>query len=192
MSNVENSQETISIKIAVLGKTLVGKSALTYRFISDKFPTEHDTTVEDQYQTEVNVDGISCELEILDTAGQDDYQIMLDTWIGFGNCYLLVYSIDDADSFIQAKEKYERIVQVKDKEQFSVVLVGNKCDLPEDNRKVTKEEAENYAKNIGVHFMEASALTRINIKEAFMQIVHDFLNKTHQGNEQKKVGCPCF
>ena len=37
--------EVLELKIAVLGKSLVGKSALTYRFISDKFPTEHDTTI---------------------------------------------------------------------------------------------------------------------------------------------------
>ena len=187
-----DDQEPISIKIAVLGKSLVGKSALTYRFISDKFPTEHDTTVEDQYKTEVTINDTTCELEILDTAGQDDYQTMLDTWIEFGNCFLLVYSVDEADSFQQIKQKYERIVQLKGKEKFSIVIAGNKCDLPDDQRKVTKEEAENYAKNIGVTFMEVSALTRVNVKEAFMQVVHDFLHKTHQGKEKKKVGCPCF
>jgi GTPase KRas protein len=187
-----DDQEPISIKIAVLGKSLVGKSALTYRFISDKFPTEHDTTVEDQYKTEVTINDTTCELEILDTAGQDDYQTMLDTWIEFGNCFLLVYSIDEADSFKQIKQKYERIVQLKGKQKFSVVIAGNKCDLPGDQRKVTKEEAENYAKNIGVSFLEVSALTRVNVKEAFIQVVHDFLHKTRQGNEKRKIGCPCF
>ena len=192
-SNINaDDQEPISIKIAVLGKSLVGKSALTYRFISDKFPTEHDTTVEDQYKTEITINDTRCELEILDTAGQDDYQTMLDTWIEFGNCFLLVYSVDEADSFKQIKQKYERIVQLKGKQKFSVVIAGNKCDLPGDQRKVTKEEAENYAKNIGVTFMEVSALTRVNVKEAFIQVVHDFLHKTRQGNEKRKIGCPCF
>jgi GTPase KRas protein len=187
-----DGQEPLSIKIAVLGKSLVGKSALTYRFISDKFPTEHDTTVEDQYKTEVTINDTPCELEILDTAGQDDYQTMLDTWIEFGNCFLLVYSVDEADSFKQIKQKYERIVQLKGKQKFSVVIAGNKCDLPGDQRKVTKEEAENYAKYIGVSFLEVSALTRVNVKEAFIQVVHDFLHKTRQGNEKRKIGCPCF
>lgn len=50
------------LKIAVLGKSLVGKSALTYRFINDKFPTDHDTTIEDQYRVNINVEGIECRL----------------------------------------------------------------------------------------------------------------------------------
>ena len=49
-------------KIAVLGKSLVGKSALTFRFINDKFPTDHDTTIEDQYRIDVNIDGYDCRL----------------------------------------------------------------------------------------------------------------------------------
>ena len=116
MSN-ENKENTapINVKLAILGKTLVGKSALTYRFICDKFPTEHDTTVEDQYRINITIDDKKCDLEILDTAGQDDYQTMLDTWIEFGNCYLLVYSIDDIESFKQLKIKYDRICQIKNK-----------------------------------------------------------------------------
>jgi GTPase SAR1 family protein len=50
------------IKLAVLGKSLVGKSALTYRFINDKFPKDHDTTIEDQYRIDVNIEGYDCRL----------------------------------------------------------------------------------------------------------------------------------
>ena len=190
-NSVDDKKKEV-IKLVVLGKSLVGKSALTYRFISDKFPTEHDTTVEDQYKTIVTVDDIECELEILDTAGQDDYQTMLDTWIEFGNCYLLVYAIDDLDSFKQIKHKYDRICQVKNNEKFSVVIVGNKCDLSDSKRKITKSEVENFGKNIDVTCLEVSALTRVNVKEAFIQVVHDYLTKSKKGNDKGSMGCPCF
>ena len=66
---MEDSGESgIPLKIAVLGQTLVGKSALTFRFINDKFPNEHDTTIEDSYSFTAKIDGINCQLEILDTA----------------------------------------------------------------------------------------------------------------------------
>ena len=193
MSNEKNENTPINIKLAILGKTLVGKSALTYRFICDKFPTEHDTTVEDQYRINITIDDKKCDLEILDTAGQDDYQTMLDTWIDFGNCYLLVYSIDDLESFNSLKKKYERICQIKNNENFSVVIVGNKCDLPENERKVQKTEVENYCKSICVEFMETSALNKINVKEAFTAVVHDYLIKS-SSNENKtgRFSCPCF
>ena len=54
--------ESQDLKIAVLGKSLVGKSALTYRFINDKFPTDHDTTIEDQYRINLNIEGKECML----------------------------------------------------------------------------------------------------------------------------------
>ena len=97
MSNVskDDPEKPMTVKLVILGKSLVGKSALTYRYICDKFPNEHDTTVEDQYKVNMTIEGIKCEVEILDTAGQDDYQTMLDTWIENGNCYLLVYSKDE-------------------------------------------------------------------------------------------------
>ena len=189
MSSEEDSKQ--HIKISVLGKSLVGKSALTYRFISDKFPTEHDTTVEDQYKTFVNVDGFNCELEILDTAGQDDYQTMLDTWIDFGNCFLLVYAIDDDDSFQEAKIKYERITELKKGQKYSIILVGNKSDLPDSSRKVQKTDVDNYAVNVGILNIEASALEKYNVREAFIEVVHDYLLKNKKGSG-RMFDCPCF
>ena len=186
------NENSVIIKLVVLGKSLVGKSALTYRFISDKFPEEHDTTVEDQYKTVITIDDTSCELEILDTAGQDDYQTMLDTWIEFGDCYLLVYSIDELDSFKQIKVKYDRICKIKADQKFSVIMVGNKCDLPDSSRKVSKSEGENLAKNLDIPFLEVSALTRINVKEAFMKVVHNYLKDSHKAQAKKLAGCPCF
>ena len=186
------NENSVIIKLVVLGKSLVGKSALTYRFISDKFPEEHDTTVEDQYKTLINIDDTPCELEILDTAGQDDYQTMLDTWIEFGDCYLLVYSIDELDSFKQIKVKYDRICKIKAGQKFSIIMVGNKCDLPDSSRKVPKSEGENLAKNLDIPFLEVSALTRINVREAFMNVVHNYLKDSHKIQDKKSAGCPCF
>ena len=109
------SSETSSIplKIAVLGQTMVGKSALTFRFINNRFPTEHDTTIEDSYSIPATIDDIQCQLEILDTAGQDDYQTMLDTWINSADGFLLIYSIDNKESFESTKVRYERFMKLK-------------------------------------------------------------------------------
>ena len=175
-SDPTETSDVIELKLAVLGQTLVGKSALTYRFISDKFPTEHDTTIEDQYKINTTLDEHNCRLEILDTAGQDDYQSMLDTWINFAEGFVLVYSIDDRESFESLKDKYDRVVKNKSDDVYSVIIVGNKCDL-EDKRKVTKEEGESYAKSKGVDFMEVSALKTINVKETFVKLAHNLLEK---------------
>lgn len=57
-----SKENAIEISIAVIGRSLVGKSALTYRFINDKFPDSHDMTIEDQYRMDITVENIECQL----------------------------------------------------------------------------------------------------------------------------------
>ena len=172
---------------------MVGKSALTYRFINDRFPDEHDTTIEDTYTVPIQIDDISCQLEILDTAGQDDYQTMIDTWINSADGYLLVYSIDSKESFSDLKTKYERILTLKENQKFSIAIVGNKCDL-NDKREVSTEEANKYCQEIGVTFLETSALQKINVKEAFLSVSRDLLKKKYPKYFRKSgfKRCYCF
>lgn len=184
-------ENEVEIKLVILGKSLVGKSALTYRFINDQFPTEHDTTIEDQYKIKMNIDGYNCHIEILDTAGQDDYQSMLETWINFGSGFLVVYSIDDVESYIEAKKKYEKVVTIKKNDIHSCIFVGNKCDLGDESRKVSKSEVEEYTKSKGVPFLEASALRTINVRESFIRVVHDLLEKTQKSGKSGVRGKMC-
>jgi small GTP-binding protein len=195
---MEDSGESgIPLKIAVLGQTLVGKSALTFRFINDKFPNEHDTTIEDSYSFTAKIDGINCQLEILDTAGQDDYQTMLDTWINSSDGFVLVYSIDNKESFESTKKRYERILKLKGDQKVAIVVAGNKCDL-EESRKVSKEEAENFCLSNKITFLETSALKVINVKEAFLSCAKGLLQINfpekykNVGKEGGKKKCYCF
>ena len=193
-STAENS---IPLKIAVLGQSMVGKSALTFRFINNKFPTEHDTTIEDSYSIPAKIDDIQCQLEILDTAGQDDYQTMLDTWINSADGFILVYSIDNRESFESTKSRYDRIIKLKADQKISVIIVGNKCDL-EDKRQVSREEVEKFCKSHKINFLETSALRTINVKEAFLYVSRGLLQyqfpekyNKKDDNESKKR-CFCF
>ena len=194
---MEEQPESISFKIAVLGQSLVGKSALTFRFINNKFPDENDSTIEDSYKIDVNIDNIKCSLEIVDTAGQDDYQTLVDTWINSSDGFILVYSIDNKDSFESMKSRYRRILKLKGEQKVSIIIVGNKCDL-EEERKVSKEEGENFCLSNKVPFLETSALKFINVKEAFLSVTKGLLQinfpekfKNDEINGGKKK-CYCF
>ena len=187
----------VSLKIAVLGQSMVGKSALTFRFINNKFPTEHDTTIEDAYSIPAKIDDTKCQLEILDTAGQDDYQTMLDTWINSADGFILVYSIDNKDSFESTKTRYERILKLKSEQKTSIVIAGNKCDL-EENRQVSREEVENFCHTNNLTFLETSALKTINVKEAFLCVARGLLQiqfpekYKKNGSSDGKKRCYCF
>jgi small GTP-binding protein len=143
------------MKIAVLGKGMVGKSSLTYKYINYNTPKDHDPTIEDKYSTVATVNGINCEVEILDTAGQDDYQSLINYWISFGEAFVLVYAINDRESFNGLEEKRDRILRMKKDEVCSIVLVGNKSDL-ENQRTVQLDEGAALAKKWGCAFFETS------------------------------------
>lgn len=180
----------------MIGKSLVGKSALSYRFINDKFPTEHDTTIEDQYRINTNVNGYDCSMEILDTAGQGDYQTMLDGWITFADGFMLVYSIDDEDSLDTVKERYERIIKMKGKtSKPQILVVGNKCDL-EHMRKVSEDKVRKLCSDWKVDYIESSALQKINVKEAFFRLADTMLENLVQKRKDSSVNlkkrCYCF
>ena len=99
----------------------------------------------------------------MDTAGQDDYQSMLDSWINFADGFILVYAINDLESFENLRGKHERIVRNKQGQKMNIMMVGNKCDLVNE-RKVSEDTAFNLSKEWGVKFIEASALVRFDIK----------------------------
>ncbi|KAK6009436.1 Ras family protein, partial [Ostertagia ostertagi] len=74
-------------KVVVLGSGGVGKSALTVQFVSSTFIEKYDPTIEDFYRKEIEVDGQPCVLEILDTAGTEQFSSMRDLYIKNGQVW---------------------------------------------------------------------------------------------------------
>lgn len=139
---------------------MVGKTSLSYKFINSETPREHDPTIEDKYTTNAKIDGKVYEVEILDTAGQDDYQSLLNYWIQFGQAFVLVYAINDRESFTILEDKRDKILKMKRDEMSPIAIVGNKCDL-ESQRVISTEEASAQAKKWGCSFFETSVTVRI-------------------------------
>ena len=119
-------------------------------------------------------------VEILDTAGEEDFQNMMDMWISFGDGFLLVFAINDKNTFDAVKAKYSRILKGKHGVKCPILLVGNKVDLEKD-RKVTKETAENLATEYGMNFYESSALNGYNIEKIFFDLCTFVSQKIDKG-----------
>jgi small GTP-binding protein len=83
----------MSYRIGVVGEGGVGKSALTMQFIQKFFLDEYDPTIEDSYRKQIQVDGEVCHLDILDTAGQEEYSCMRNQYMRGMDGFLIVYSI---------------------------------------------------------------------------------------------------
>ena len=154
----------------------MGKSALTLRLITDNFVQEYDPTIEDNYRKPMLVDGQVERLDRLDTAGQEEYNSMRDMWYQSGQGFLLVYAVNMRSTFEELESRHDEILIAKDAEDepasVPLVLVGNKCDL-DDERQVSKDEGQALAEKWGCSFFEASALTKVNDKEVFFQVVRE-------------------
>merc|ERR1719361_1632764 len=90
------------------------------------------------------IDGKPALLDVLDTAGQEEYASLQDQWIREGDGYLIVYSITNRSSLEEAMVLYDKIVRIRDDESFPLVLAGNKCDL-NNERDVSKEKGKSTA-----------------------------------------------
>merc|ERR1712099_20136 len=102
----------------------------------------YDPTIEDSYRKQVVIDGETCLLDILDTAGQEEYSAMRDQYMRTGQGFLCVYSITNRSSFDEVAAFHNQILRVKDAEQVPMVIVGNKLDLDSERTVPTKEGQE--------------------------------------------------
>nr|QBH72863.1 rap1 [Isotomurus palustris] len=172
-------------KIVVLGSGGVGKSALTVQFVQGIFVEKYDPTIEDSYRKQVEVDGQQCMLEILDTAGTEQFTAMRDLYMKNGQGFVLVYSITAQSTFNDLQDLREQILRVKDAESVPMVLVGNKCDL-EDERVVGKDQGSSLAHNFGCTFLETSAKAKINVNDIFYDLVTQINKISPVGKTPKK------
>ncbi|XP_067346828.1 ras-related protein Rap-1b isoform X1 [Channa argus] len=189
----ERNRHTVRMreyKLVVLGSGGVGKSALTVQFVQGIFVEKYDPTIEDSYRKQVEVDGQQCMLEILDTAGTEQFTAMRDLYMKNGQGFALVYSITAQSTFNDLQDLREQILRVKDTEDVPMILVGNKCDL-EVERVVAKESGIGLARQWNsCAFLETSAKSKINVNEIFYDLVRQINRKSPvPGKARKKSNC---
>ncbi|KAK5600620.1 Ras- protein Rap-2a [Crenichthys baileyi] len=171
-------------KVVVLGSGGVGKSALTVQFVTGSFIEKYDPTIEDFYRKEIEVDSSPSVLEILDTAGTEQFASMRDLYIKNGQGFILVYSLVNQQSFQDIKPMRDQIIRVKRYERVPMILVGNKVDL-EGEREVSSGEGKALADEWNCPFMETSAKNKTSVDELFAEIVRQMnYATTPNGDDQ--------
>ena len=183
----------MQVKVIVLGLGAVGKSALSNRFVRNQFIEEYDPTIMDTYTKATTVDDKTYLVNILDTAGMDDNIAAKPCLFRQQNSFILVYAIDDAESFERISEIHKEIVNHLGRDSYPCVLCGNKADLA-DSRAVTEEEGQALAREIHAVFLETSAKTGQNVNEAVTQAIREVV-KTGPASvtaEKKSRGGGCF
>lgn len=172
-------------KVVMLGSGAVGKSAITVQMVSGHFLSSYDPTIEDSYRTTINVNNQDIILNILDTAGQEEFYALRDQYMRSGDGYIIVFSITSITSFLEVnaiKEQLNMILDVDDNTLIPIILVGNKCDL-EEYRQVQSSDAQRLAEEWRVKYFETSAKNKTNINRIFEELVY-LIEANNQSNIQ--------
>jgi len=180
---------TIEYKLVVLGAGGVGKSALTVQFVQGIFVEKYDPTIEDSYRKQVEVDNDQYMLEILDTAGTEQFTAMRDLYMKNGQGFVLVYSIIAQSTFNDLTDMREQILRVKDTDKVPLILVGNKCDLT-DQRIISTEQGKELSARWNCEFIEASAKAKTNVDQIFQTLIRR-INAMYPSKPTKKKGGRC-
>lgn len=178
-------------KVIMVGSGGVGKSALTLQFMYDEFVEDYEPTKADSYRKKVVLDGEEVQIDILDTAGQEDYAAIRDNYFRSGEGFLCVFSITEDESFQATQEFREQILRVKGDETIPFILVGNKSDLT-DRRAVTLANARAQAEEWKVPYVETSAKTRENVDKVFFDLMREIRARKMDtdGNSKKEKDKP--
>jgi len=169
---VPSSVTEKDFQVVLVGGGGVGKSAISIQYISNQFIDDYDPTIEDSYRKQAVVEEISCMIDILDTAGQEEYASLRDQWMRDREGFIIVFAVDSRKSFEEVAKWRQNILRVKDSKEGPIVLVANKCDLTEQ-RVVPAAEIDALAKELGIPWIEVSAKSRLNVDQIFELVVKE-------------------
>ncbi|XP_050685320.1 ras-related protein Rab-5C-like isoform X1 [Leptidea sinapis] len=172
-------------KLVLLGESAVGKSSLVLRFVKGQFHEYQESTIGAAFLTQtLCLDDTTVKFEIWDTAGQERYHSLAPMYYRGAQAAIVVYDITNQDTFGRAKN-WVKELQRQASPSIVIALAGNKSDLAA-KRMVEFDEAQAYADENGLLFMETSAKTAMNVNDIFLAIA----NKLPRNETGGAAGAP--
>jgi small GTP-binding protein len=157
MENNEQENKINSIKLIIIGSVNVGKTTLLTRYATGKFQNISKSTSNASFITKIkNVNNKKYEIKLWDTAGQEKYRSLTKIFIKDAKIALLVYAIDDKNSFNDL-EMWLNIVKEINTDKIILGIAANKADLYK-KAEVTDQQGKKYAKEIGAEWRSTSSL----------------------------------
>ncbi|KAG1348071.1 ras-related protein Rab5A [Cocos nucifera] len=173
-------------KLVLLGDAGTGKSSLVLRFVKGQFLEFQESTIGAAFFSKtLAVNDETVKFEIWDTAGQERYHSLAPMYYRGAAAAVIVYDITNSATFIRAK-KWVQELQAQGNPSTIMALAGNKADLLEA-RQVSAEEAQTYAQENELFFMETSAKTAINVNDIFYEIAKRLLQSQSVQDPQVSI-----
>eukprot|EP01084_Bolivina_argentea_P165278 287142_1 len=184
-----------TIKVVVLGAERQGKSALILKFITGQFEEGYDATIEEIYQKLIEVEGETVVLEIVDTAGVEDYAALVEQSMVDGQIFVLTYSVassrdndeDGITAFLQCSALRDKVLKLKsdDEENPPFILVGTKCDVSAEERTFSTQDGEELAGEFQCPYIEVSAKHNLNVNELWDTVVTQYTKYATRYNHDR-------
>ena len=169
-----------SVKVTLLGNSGVGKTCIIYRFTNNDYKEGTMTTRGADYsQKSVTIKNQTINLDLWDTAGEENYRSLGRHFYKDSLIVILVYDITNRESFEDLQTLWYHDLKRYGEKYSVLAVVGNKCDLFEEE-KVTEEEGRKFASEKGAEFMLVSAKTGDNIINLFNVLVNKYLDPSFQ------------
>ncbi|KAI5209037.1 hypothetical protein E4T42_02167 [Aureobasidium subglaciale] len=176
-------------KMAVVGSRSVGKSSLTVQFVDGHFVDSYYPTIENTFSKVIKHKNQDFAVEIIDTAGQDEYTILNSKhFIGIHG-YMIVYSVGSKQSFEMVRIIRDKILNHMGAESIPLIIVGNKSDLRPEQRQVKAEDGRKLAEELGCGWTEASARFNENVGKAFEGMVAEIEKGQEAGQPKEGKNC---
>ena len=164
------------LKIIPLGNSATGKTSIIKWYIDNYFYGQTKPTVGlDVFIKNITLNGKKFSLRIDDTSGQERFDSMTSSFLRDTDGVLLVFDVTNSESFEQGIARTKTLIDHYLEDWACTILVGNKVDA-ENERKVTRKQAEELAANLGVRYFETSAKTGQNIQTVFEELAKEIYN----------------
>lgn len=173
MKVVWDGEEDV-IKVVLVGESGVGKSSLALRFVENDFRFYTDSTIGARYYSktlEVESGLLSAKsvtFKIWDTSGQEKFQALVPLYYRGSGAAIIVFDISRPETMHSLKRWVDELREVGPPDMI-LILCGNKTDLSQD-RRISIQEANQYAEAIGAVYIEVSARNGTNVHEIFHEI----------------------
>ena len=168
---ISEADEYITFKIIIVGDSGVGKSCLLKRAAQRKYTENYQATIGFEFLLMYyEVEGTKMKLQVWDTCGQEMYRSLIQGFYRNTALTVLIYAVNEQKSFDDLENWIKDIRNSTDNGQ-PIFLVGNKCDLGPEVKKINEEDGKEFAKRQSLDFFsEASAKSGYMVDEIFSKV----------------------
>jgi small GTP-binding protein len=185
--DMEHGDVQSTVKVLVIGNGHVGKSTYVKRFLYGNYDDTYKKTVGAVYSERREfclpaLNNKTVDINVWDTAGQEEYRTLNHKYYGGAGCALLLFSTTDANSFHELPSWKAKVLELCG--DVPMAIVQTKVDALE-HASMTEDEVNMRAQQLQLRVFRSSSAQGVNIEEPFEYVAALCLNKGGGDSDQQ-------